>query len=247
MNMQQDRMPKGFDVTLVDTFRLTIVRLPILGPIARQLYRATTSAKSRSSFSSSRYWEERYSLGGNSGAGSYGHLAQFKADTINKFVEDHGIKAVIEFGSGDGAQLQLARCPSYTGVDVSTRAIELCKSKFANDPSKRFLLATSPEANQARGELAMSLDVIYHLVEDAVYEQYMTRLIAAAERFVCVYSSNVARNSPDTHIRHRVFTDWMDKNAPNWKLVSKVDNPFPENPAQPDETSWADFYFFRKT
>jgi hypothetical protein len=92
----------------------------------------------------------------------------------------------------------------------------------------------------------MSLDVIYHLVEDSVYDEYMARLVAAAERFVCVYSSNVDRTSPDTHVRHRVFTDWMKQHAPNWRLLSKVNNPFPEDPGKPDQTSWADFYFYER-
>jgi hypothetical protein len=231
----------------MQNLRQTIGQLPVIGPIARSIYRAIVPGTEKLQFSSSaQYWEDRYLLGGNSGAGSYGRLAEFKARTINKFVEDHGVRSIIEFGSGDGAQLNLAHYPGYTGVDVSSRAVELCRDKFRDDPSKRFILASSPEATAARAELAMSLDVIYHLVEDSVFDQYMTRLVSAAEKFVCIYSSNAARVSPDKHVRHRVFTDWMTKNAPAWKLLSKVDNPFPEDPGKPDETSWADFYFYHK-
>lgn len=227
----------------LQTFRKRIGRLPVLGPIAKQVYYAVAPGKA---FSSSQYWEQRYSQGGNSGAGSYGRLAHFKADTINKFVQDYGIQSVIEFGSGDGAQLKLAQYPAYTGIDVSARAIELCRTRFRDDASKRFIEASDPEAQQAHAELAMSLDVIYHLVEDAVYEEYMTRLISAADRFVCIYSSNTNRVWPAEHVRHRVFTDWMTENAPAWKLLSQVKNPFPEDPGKPDQTSWADFYFYEK-
>ncbi|HMF52545.1 MAG TPA: class I SAM-dependent methyltransferase [Candidatus Saccharimonadales bacterium] len=231
----------------LQTLRQTIGQLPIVGPIARHIYRAVTPEAVKLQFvSSAQYWEDRYALGGTSGAGSYGKLALFKAETINRFVEDHGLRSVIEFGSGDGAQLELARYPKYTGIDVSARAIELCRTKFKDDPSKRFILASSPEANEASAELAMSLDVIYHLVEDTIYNEYMTRLVSAAEKFICVYSSNVVRASPAKHVRHRVFTDWFAQNAPAWKLMSKVDNPLPEDPEHPDQTSWADFYFFRK-
>jgi hypothetical protein len=225
----------------LQTLRQTIGRLPVLGPIVKQIYHAVAPGKA---FSSSQYWEQRYAQGGNSGAGSYGQLALFKADTINKFVQDHGIQSIIEFGSGDGAQLELAQYPAYTGIDVSPRAIEMCRTKFRDDPSKQFIQTSDPEAKEAHAELAMSLDVIYHLVEDAVFDEYMTRLVSAAEKFICVYSSNVVRVSPDKHVRHRVFTDWMAQNAPAWTLFSKVDNPFPEDPRQLDETSWADFYFF---
>jgi hypothetical protein len=227
--------------------RRTIGQLPIIGAIAKRIYRAVEPGTGNLQFSSSQYWEDRYKLGGTSGAGSYGRLAEFKAEVINKFVADHGLRSVIEFGSGDGAQLELARYPKYTGVDVSARAIDLCRVKFKDDPSKRFMLASSPEANEVSAELAMSLDVIYHLVEDKVFDEYMTRLFSAAEKFVCVYSSNVVRVSPDKHVRHRAFTDWIAQNAPAWTRFSKVENPFPEDPRRPDETSWADFYFFRKT
>lgn len=228
----------------IETLRQTIGRLPVLGPIAKQIYRAIIPEKA---FSSSNYWDARYSSGGNSGAGSYGQLAKFKAKTINEFVGKHHITSVIEFGCGDGAQLELAQYPAYTGIDVSATAVCLCRTKFEHDSSKHFVLAPSPEAAKARAELAMSLDVIYHLVEDRVYEEYMTRLVAAAEKFICIYSSNIVKEAPATHVRHRVFTDWMTVNAPAWRLILKVENPFPEDPTRSDQTSWADFYFFQKT
>ncbi|WBL80321.1 class I SAM-dependent methyltransferase [Bradyrhizobium xenonodulans] len=224
------------------TLRQTIGRLPVLGSFAKHVYRAVVARN----FSSQGYWEQRYALGGNSGAGSYGRLAQFKAQTINEFVANRGVQTVIEFGSGDGAQLELAQYPAYTGIDISGSAIEACRTKFKQDSSKRFLLASTREAQDARAELALSLDVIYHLIEDAVYDEYMTCLIAAAEKYVCIYSSNVIKTAPALHVRHRIFTDWMAKNAPSWRLISKVDNPFPEDPRDPQGTSWADFYFFER-
>ena len=49
-----------------------------------------------------------YASGGSSGPGSYGRLAAGKADFLNRFVEDHQIKTVLEIGCGDGNQLSLA-------------------------------------------------------------------------------------------------------------------------------------------
>src|ERR1035438_9808248 len=91
---------------------------PVFGPylfrVYRKLHRFNTSGA---------YWELRYRTGGNSGPGSYGRLAHFKADTLNGFVDQHKIASVIEWGSGDGSQLQLANYPAYTGVDVSKTAV----------------------------------------------------------------------------------------------------------------------------
>jgi hypothetical protein len=214
------------------------------GSAARLIYRKIRERQLKFR-SSAQYWEDRYLQGLTSGFGSYGRLAEFKSSTLNAFVEDYGVRNVVEWGCGDGAQLALARYPKYTGIDVSTRAVELCRSKFNDDPLKRFLSVSDPDTSEVRADLALSLDVIYHLVEDTVYDDYMTRLTSSAERFVCIYSSNTEKVSPDPHVRHRVFCDWMTGNAPSWELFLKIDNPFPEDAKRPDDTSWADFYFYR--
>ena len=89
---------------------------------------------------SQAYWEGRYAGGGTSGAGSYGALAEFKAELLNAFVKDKSVKSVIEFGCGDGHQLSLASYPKYIGLDVSKTAIELCTERFRDDSDKRFAL-----------------------------------------------------------------------------------------------------------
>src|SRR5579859_8234848 len=84
---------------------------PIVGPVARRLARSAAVEAVRRQLQfrgSSTYWEERYRAGGNSGAGSYGRLAEFKAEVLNGFVHSRGIRSVVEFGCGDGAQLALA-------------------------------------------------------------------------------------------------------------------------------------------
>jgi hypothetical protein len=62
---------------------------------------------------SGKYWDNRYKKCGNSGAGSYGKLAEFKADILNKFISKNNIQSVIEFGCGDGNQLLLANYQCY--------------------------------------------------------------------------------------------------------------------------------------
>jgi len=55
------------------------------------------------------YWETRYAMGGNSGAGSYNKIAAFKAEVVNAFVASNGIQHVFELGFGDGQQLSIAK------------------------------------------------------------------------------------------------------------------------------------------
>jgi len=194
---------------------------------------------------SRQYWIDRYEAGRTSGAGSYNELAEFKAEIINAFVARHGVDSVMEFGCGDGHQLGLARYPAYTGFDISPRAVDMCRKLFATDASKRFSLMD--EYRGQRAELVLSLDVIYHLVEDSVFESYMRTLFAAADRFVIIYSSNSAMREQDqaAHVRHRVFSDWVDANAPGWTLMEHIPNKHPPGEAGA-RGSLADFFVYEK-
>lgn len=195
--------------------------------------------------SSDNYWKIRYARGGTSGSGSYNELAKFKAEVINDFITEHDISGVIEFGCGDGNQLSYATYPRYLGLDISSDAIALCERRFAHDQTKAFLLL--PNYNNERAELALSLDVIYHLVEDRVFEQYMRMLFCAATRFVVIYSSDTENNDGNEapHVRHRKFSSWVRDNAPTWKLIRTVRNRFPYD--GDDVTSaFSDFFIYER-
>ena len=203
--------------------------------------------KRRVGFSTSEnYWENRYRRGGHSGAGSYNRLAEFKAEVVNEFVAAHAIESVIEFGSGDGAQLALAKYPHYTGVDVSATVLESTRRMFADDASIRFLHTTDVTGND-RAELALSLDVVYHLVEDDVFDGYMRQLFGAATRNVIIYASNEDKPWPDPHVRHREFTKWVERHQPEFVLTRTIPNAYPYSDRDPDSTSFADFYVFART
>jgi SAM-dependent methyltransferase len=213
----------------------------LVAPIARRLYSMFAASTFKGSAS---YWERRYQRGGNSGAGSFNRLADFKAEFLNEFVAENNVSSVVELGCGDGAQLLLAKYPRYLGLDVAPTAVELCRKRFESDLSKRFELVGHGTVRQ---ELALSLDVIYHLVEDAAYEAYMCQLFGSATHFVIVYSSNADNQPPEPHIRHRRFTTWVEANAPEWKLLSVTKNKYPFNSSEPDNTSFADFFVFSRT
>lgn len=194
---------------------------------------------------SSSYWERRYQNKKTSGAGSYGRLATMKANVLNEFVEQHNIQSVIEFGSGDGNQLDLANYPYYIGVDVSQTAIQWCKKKFNGDSSKIFIHLS--EYYDQSADLSLSLDVIYHLIEDEIFENYMANLFDAGTRFVIVYSSNyVDPNYAGSHVLHRRFTDWVATKRTNFRMIKTLANPYPYKSTDPKNTSFSDFYFYER-
>lgn len=189
------------------------------------------------------YWESRYASGGNSGRGSYGNLADYKASVLNEFVREHGISSVIEFGCGDGNQLKLASYPTYIGLDVSETTIRNCIQTFKDDKSKSFYLydpmAFCDHQHLFRAELTLSLDVTYHLIEYAVYDAYLKHLFNAANKFVIIYAWDV--NGEDKgHVMHRKFSTWIKENMSGWELLTV--NPSDNKPAEA-----CDFFIYKKT
>jgi hypothetical protein len=200
----------------------------------------------KTGFKSDLYWENRYKKGGNSGVGSYNFFSEFKADTINKFVETNKIKSVIEFGSGDGSQLKLANYKQYTGFDVSKTAVSNCKEIFKDDKTKEFHLLD--EYSDQKADLTLSLDVIYHLVEDGVFEKYMKNLFESSNKYVIIYSSadeSLNNDEKAQHVKHRDFTKWICENLPNWQLIKKIPNKYPYS-GDFLKGSFSDFYFYKK-
>jgi hypothetical protein len=220
-----------------------VLSIPFFGKKIKKIYRFITG---KSDFKSSpEYWEERYKQGGNSGAGSYNNLAEFKADILNDYVKNNQISTVIEFGSGDGNQLKYLHFPNYLGYDISSTIVEACRKEYKDDKSKAFKTVKDYDGSD-KAELTLSLDVIYHLVEDDVFDQYMKKLFESSKKYVIVYSSNmVDTNYEGTHVRHRKFTDWVEVNAPNFKLTNYIPNKYPFN-GNNDVSSLADFYFYEK-
>jgi SAM-dependent methyltransferase len=186
---------------------------------------------------SADYWERNYQRGGTSGSGSYGELASRKADFLNAFVRENAVESVIEFGCGDGHQLSMAAYPSYIGLDVSRTAIGLCRRRFHDDPTKSFFLYDGScfvdRSGICAADLAISLDVIYHLVEDSVFETYLDHLFAAGRRYVIIYSTDMVMAGTGPHVRHRLISGRIERNYPEWELVRVVPGPVQE-PGLPD-------------
>ena len=178
---------------------------------------------------SARFWERNYARGATSGTGSYGALAEGKSRFLNALVREQAVGSVIEFGCGDGNQLSLADYPRYVGLDVSRSAIALCQRRFAADPAKSFFLydgmCFTDRAGMFTADLALSLDVLYHLTEDTVFETYLTHLFAAGRRLVVIYSTNEEMSSTAPHVRHRHFTPWIEASCPGWALTGVTRGP----------------------
>jgi hypothetical protein len=210
--------------------------------------------KKKSFPGSAAYWENRYAKGGNSGAGSRGEHAEFKAEVLNRFVEANGVESVIEFGCGDGVQLAMAKYPRYLGLDVSSTQLRRTMERFADDPSKSFVHYNpegfSDQAGFLKADLSLSLDVIFHLTEDDVYRSHMEHVFGASRKYVVLYTSDADDPGMDgefaPHIRHHPVLRDVEQYFPEWRLTSRIENPRPWSPENL-EGSISDFFIYERT
>lgn len=236
---------------LIDGAKAVVRKTPGLRNLAKRIY----VRHARSRFKDSRsYWIDRYAAGGNSGFGSQKDLAAFKAAFLHDFAVERHVRSCIEYGCGDGDQLARIAFPDslerYLGFDISPDAIDHCRRRFAGDETMHFALLDAYAGESA--ELTLSIDVLYHLVEDRIFEAYMQRLFASAERFVVIYSSDTERQDEvqAPHVRHRAFQRWISEHASGattgWELVERISNPVPR-PGDVRADVWADFYVYGRS
>ena len=129
--------------------------------------------------------------------------------------------------------------------------MQLCVERFSGDAAKSFSymipMRLSDTARLFHADLAISLEVIFHLTEDQLFEQYMSYLFTAADRYVIIYSSNTENSAPraEPHYNDRAFTSWVDWQAPDWTLREVIPNRYPYN-ALTAEGSTSDFYIYTR-
>lgn len=152
------------------------------------------------------YWEQRYRLGGFSGAGSRGAEAREKVALVNEVVGVNRVQTLLDLGCGDGHVAGRLKVAGYTGYDPSSAAVEIAREER---PSGDFITRLPPEG--ARFDLVLSMDVIFHLVNEADYQAYLKALFSYGD-LVLVYGTDkvlVGRS----HVRHR---EWTKDIPPGW-------------------------------
>jgi hypothetical protein len=111
------------------------------------------------------------------------------------------------------------------GLDVSRIAVERCARQFAGDTAKSFLWydpkAAANLGDFLQADLTLSLDVMFHLVEDAIYDGYLRTLFGMSRRYVIVYSSDVEAATKVPHVRHRKFTQSVELRFPDFKAIDR--------------------------
>jgi len=169
------------------------------------------------------YWDRRYRDGRSSGAGSEGAEGAYKAAYISKFIADHQVQTVVDWGCGDGQVLELIKFPkgtSYTGVDVSQTIVERMTAKF---PQHRFIGPSAAHNYEDAYRMSISMDVLFHLPDDRDYFDYLDHLFNSATRHVVIYATNTPDGRTARHVFRREFTPDIAERFLDWEL--KIEEP----------------------
>ena len=162
-------------------------------------------------------------------------------------MRDLGVTSVVELGIGDGNQSSLFEIPFYAGIDVVPQIVARARERFADRPGWTFHEVGNLGPQDRRCDMSMSLDVIYHLVEEEVYDRYMRDLMGFADRFVLVYASDHDADARARHVRHRNYGRWIAQSAPDWRLRERFEHPYPmTGESDPDQTSFAFFQLYER-
>lgn len=175
-----------------------------------------------------KYWDNRYRQGGTSGAGSYGDSAEYKASVINRFVADHDVTDVVEFGCGDGNQLSHYELPKYLGLDVAQSAVDRCRSRFADDPTKSFQrIIPGEDLDLDQYDLALSIEVLMHVIDEDDFLWSLEQIFRHSRKYVVIQTPLTAlRNfAKGYHERYRDLFPYLVPYVGEFAITEIITHP----------------------
>ncbi len=196
------------------------------------------------------YWTKRYEVGMGSGIGSRGQLAHYKAEFVNDFIRDHAIGSLIDLGCGDGHIAAMLQVERYLGLDIVPSSIGLCRSQFGNRPDMTFTPISAGSIGNFEHflscDLSLSMDVSFHIVDEAEFAAHVRRLCMFTSRYAILYSSrsqettrSLNGEAPRAHKLHRDIVAAVQTEAPDFRYLGEEPHPYPEE-------SQARFHIFER-
>jgi len=173
------------------------------------------------------YWEKRYKTGGNSGFGSHdAGSVKFKGDYISNLIKKYGVETLFDYGCGDGNQLPAIKgYTNYFGYDIAANVVDLCKSKFVGDETK-FFSSNLSDILIRKYDMAISMDVTYHIIEEELFELYLDNLFNAGNIVVLFTTNNDSKTSLSHHHPRKVI-DYIGNKFTDFKLIDMT--PYNDN------------------
>jgi len=171
---------------------------------------------------------KRYARGGNSGGGSFGTNAEYKANVVNKIIQLEKVESVLEFGCGDGNQLTLFNFDYYTGLDISQTAISRCESMYTNHSKKKFLrIIPGQDLQINKHDAVISLEVLMHITNENDFKWTLDQIFKFSAGIVIIQIPilPLVRYKKGSHERYRNILPYLAKYLGEFDLVSLLIHP----------------------
>ena len=123
--------------------------------------------------------------------------------------------------------------------NLSLQFLKDINNKFQNNSKYNFDVYNKNYVNNEKYELSLSLDVIYHILDDNEYKKYMEDLFNFSNKYVIIYSNNYSGHKCG-HMYTKIFTKDIKNWFSNYKLKQFIKQKYPEQ-------SSADFYIYEKS
>jgi 2-polyprenyl-3-methyl-5-hydroxy-6-metoxy-1,4-benzoquinol methylase len=159
---------------LTPNLQLKEIGIPIVDEVIRKANDGIHKMH-RSGFSNKFFWDYRYKenpdLG--SGVGSRGEVLEYKRNLIYPILSYFKEKEVLDVGCGDLELMRNAPSKKYTGIDISSEAIESSRKKR---PDWNFLSGDLEKLNGETYDLVTCFDVLIHQSSESAYNQMVEKL-----------------------------------------------------------------------
>jgi len=128
----------------------------------------------------------------NSGLGSRGLLAKFKADFVNNFIKENNIETLFDFGCGDLHNSSMIEVSEYLGIDIVGHKIP----KEVKADSFRTAVSRFDEfVCEEPADMTLCMDVLYHILngEEEYLKATLEKLVECSKRYIVIYAQDSKR------------------------------------------------------
>tara|TARA_R100000700_G_scaffold39366_1_gene51984 strand:+ start:345 stop:911 length:567 start_codon:yes stop_codon:yes gene_type:complete len=174
-----------------------------------------------------------------SGSGSRGKLAKFKADYVNRVIEENGVESVYDFGCGDLHNASMIKVKDYLGIDI----VEHSHPKEVGAKEFKTVVSRFDKVKfDKRADMCLCMDVLYHILEDEqdYLEKAIEKIVESSNDLIVIYAQDSHQSDNTFKYRGHLF------NSPWRQIIEKKNLTLIEEQDAPQPGSSAKFFVYKK-
>lgn len=163
-----------------------------------------------------KYWESRYSSGGESGLGSVDENRHWKWSVIEKYLNSYN--EIIDVGCGDITFWKGRNCDNYTGLDISS---DIIKKNQIQRPEWDFLVSSAEKRLDIKADVVFCLDILFHIMDNQIYKETIVNLCNYSKKWIFIFTWE---KNPFEDKRYRAKAEWNITKNP-FKAIKRYFTP----------------------